>query len=558
MPNGQAQPIAPSPATPGLPPYPTGADYFNLYRMLAGQGSTQGLTQMAPQVPRVQVPQPQPRPEQYSGPGLSGGMRGGAMVGNIIQSIGQKYAKQQADQLQADIDRFTQAISGVSDAQGMMQEAQQANQQAMQEFQQAQTPEAKQQASFNMRKAAMRLQEAQKSLQSNRMLLQVMFEGSRGNKLRKTLEKAVGFDPKTAQSPEHQALRRSIEERTGVRGPAANIMSRMPQTMQLSPEARQRQMLGMMGGKPPTGGELLRYQTAEERNRLQRQQTLDMLTRIEPSLRAVGKTFDRDQNGEIKFGPSGQPLIRMMTKEEVEVTRQMKPGGPKPLKPEISNGMVVGVSDPNIGKLYTSKEGAPEEVQKVFRDVGRQLDLAFNRRLELQTSAFTNALIRSDYTAAHRELMKTQSTVDDAIDRAAVMDKNLVDVLAGNQQAMLSLLSNHIGMTLGLQKGARITQTAGNEAVATAPWLGRIAAHFGADGYLSGVVLTPEQARQMVDLAHDRLEVLKDRLERVKSEYSDELAVKPTTRKTVPAPPPRRSPTTGQTPIVVRPEDMPK
>jgi hypothetical protein len=163
--------------------------------------------------------------------------------------------------------------------------------------------------------------------------------------------------------------------------------------------------------------------------------------------------------------------------------------------------------------------------------------VAFNRKVEMQTNAFTNAMIRGDYMMAHRELMKTQTMADDAADRMAIMDKNLIDGLAGNQQAMMSLVANHIGMTLGLQKGARITQTVWNEAVATAPWLGRISAHFDANGYLSGVVLTPEQMHQMVDLAHDRMEVMTDRLERVKSEYSDELSVKPTGKKKPGAPP---------------------
>jgi hypothetical protein len=71
---------------------------------------------------------------------------------------------------------------------------------------------------------------------------------------------------------------------------------------------------------------------------------------------------------------------------------------------------------------------------------------------------------------------------------------------AGDQQAMLAMTANHIGMTLGAQKGARINQAVWNEAVESAPWLARAAAHFGPDGYLSGVVLSPDQVDQMVDL----------------------------------------------------------
>jgi hypothetical protein len=84
----------------------------------------------------------------------------------------------------------------------------------------------------------------------------------------------------------------------------------------------------------------------------------------------------------------------------------------------------------------------------------------------------------------------------------------------GDQQAQLNILANHLGMTQGLQKGARITQTLMNEAVASAPWLDRVVARgfhkdpdtgdWIFDGYKSGVVLTPDQIDQMVSLGQTR------------------------------------------------------
>ena len=71
----------------------------------------------------------------------------------------------------------------------------------------------------------------------------------------------------------------------------------------------------------------------------------------------------------------------------------------------------------------------------------------------------------------------------------------------GDQQAMLNLLTNHIGMTLGMQKGARITKDILNEARQSAPWLQGIQAKFDSNGYLSGVTLTKPQMQQMMDLA---------------------------------------------------------
>jgi hypothetical protein len=69
---------------------------------------------------------------------------------------------------------------------------------------------------------------------------------------------------------------------------------------------------------------------------------------------------------------------------------------------------------------------------------------------------------------------------------------------------MLSLLANHLGMTMGLQKGARMNQALIEEAMKTRPWLQGMASKFDKNGYLSGVTLTPDQMRQMVNLARER------------------------------------------------------
>lgn len=88
--------------------------------------------------------------------------------------------------------------------------------------------------------------------------------------------------------------------------------------------------------------------------------------------------------------------------------------------------------------------------------------------------------------------------------RQRVMHDNSQRALQGDQQAMLALVANHIGMTLGQQKGARINQTVWNEAVQSSPILARAQAKFDDRGYLSGVVLTPDQIKSMVDLADER------------------------------------------------------
>ena len=66
--------------------------------------------------------------------------------------------------------------------------------------------------------------------------------------------------------------------------------------------------------------------------------------------------------------------------------------------------------------------------------------------------------------------------------RLRVMLDNEREALKGNQQAMLSLVANHIGMTLGAQKGARINQAVWNEATESAPWMAAIDAKWSPDG----------------------------------------------------------------------------
>ena len=73
-----------------------------------------------------------------------------------------------------------------------------------------------------------------------------------------------------------------------------------------------------------------------------------------------------------------------------------------------------------------------------------------------------------------------------------------------DQQAMLNLLANHLGMTMGLQKGARMTKDIIHEAQQSRPWLQGLQATFDKDGYLSGVTLSPDQMRKMVNLAQQR------------------------------------------------------
>lgn len=106
------------------------------------------------------------------------------------------------------------------------------------------------------------------------------------------------------------------------------------------------------------------------------------------------------------------------------------------------------------------------------------------------------------------EVAKAHETMQGSLSRMNVMEKSYEDAIAdpSNQQSMLNLLANHLGMTMGLAKGARINQAMIEEAERSGVLTERIEAHFDRDGFLTGVVLTPRQMGQMVDLARTRLD----------------------------------------------------
>lgn len=225
----------------------------------------------------------------------------------------------------------------------------------------------------------------------------------------------------------------------------------------------------------------------------------------------------------------------------------------KPLEAKTNSmtGGLESITDPNSGSVYTKSSiaSAPPEVQKMWGDVTGQVEEEQKRKsdledkktqaaeerqlrtitaaLERQEQSFKNTLATKDYGEARKIINTADTDYQNGIDRLMTMDKNLSDAMKGDQQAMLSLVANHIGMTLGAQKGARITRAAFDEAVQSAPWLSKVTAKWSADGYLSGVTLAPEQMKQMVRLAREKVDVLKDHKHRVEDEYHDVVNPRP-------------------------------
>lgn len=108
-------------------------------------------------------------------------------------------------------------------------------------------------------------------------------------------------------------------------------------------------------------------------------------------------------------------------------------------------------------------------------------------------------------TGTKQAAYKAYQPALDSAERFNVMTKNYEDAVKNHdQQAMLSLLSNHLGMTMGAIKGGRITKDIIAEAEHSRPWLQGMQAKFDNDGVLSGVTLTPTQMRQMVNLGREK------------------------------------------------------
>lgn len=247
----------------GLPP----AMQAQLMMALQQRQNPQGMTQISPQLGNINIPQPKPFTPRQQSVAQPGNDRQslqnlGVSVSNVVGQLSQKIQERKAKEMQFVADRFTQSWAGVQQAQSQMQQAQQMSQQAAQEFQQATDPQAKQAAAMKLRQASQMLTSAQQSMKQNSDILNTEYDyrDPKGQKRLKMLQKGLGIDEKTMNSPEHQAVRQSFQK-LGVGQGAASILSSVPQTMQLSPEAQQQQLTQGLYGKPLSQDQAVRSAT---------------------------------------------------------------------------------------------------------------------------------------------------------------------------------------------------------------------------------------------------------------------------------------------------------
>ena len=153
-------------------------------------------------------------------------------------------------------------------------------------------------------------------------------------------------------------------------------------------------------------------------------------------------------------------------------------------------------------RLEDAKASAQLSSSELDRKMAREQ--AQRNHEEVMANSASNKS-KSEGIKARQEVAKIYADPMLSSERYNIMTKNLSDAVQHHdQQAMLSLLANHLGMTMGLQKGARLNQAIINEAASSQPWLAKINAKFDKDGYLSGLTLGPEQMKSMVNLARER------------------------------------------------------
>jgi hypothetical protein len=200
-------------------------------------------------------------------------------------------------------------------------------------------------------------------------------------------------------------------------------------------------------------------------------------------------------------------LLHPQAKTDFEAWQQQNPGKSVDewLKLQAQNKPESGAQDDQKyeGIVTKSLQGQPvtseeKAFAKAYRDrktLGQQV-----------TNVYANEREAGKQDVATRQAaFKAYSPAMDSAERFAVMAKNYEDAVSNHdQQAMLSLLANHLGMTMGLQKGARITRDLYKEAESSRPWLQGATAKFDKDGYLYGVTLTQPQMQQMMGLARGR------------------------------------------------------
>lgn len=226
----------------------------------------------------------------------------------------------------------------------------------------------------------------------------------------------------------------------------------------------------------------------------------------------VGASPEEQFMNDALHGDKGKPRVDAEGNPYTYLTahqawKEAEQGAKPEQAPHVTYDQGVPVSVTAGNKTYDINDPKlPPELKPLVDAANRAHGQHTKETADQQARSFAQAnemFSKKDTAEREKDVRKQYDTARDADERLDRMKASYTKGLKGDQQAMLALLTDHIGMTLGMQKGARITKDILNEATQSQPWLAKIGAKFDDRGYLSGVALGPDQMRQMLDLGYE-------------------------------------------------------
>ena len=232
--------------------------------------------------------------------------------------------------------------------------------------------------------------------------------------------------------------------------------------------------------------------------------------------KAAGKTdagpadFLAYKTGLTKTVPEGQQPVRnipALNKANADAYQALYPGQVPP--PELTIPDNATTDDYNrVTKALDRLESvASTQAQRQAVDEARKQNQQMAQEsMELRKDTLADTQGQRSMTNKEK-VLTYYDPVFSADDRLKLMEGSLPAALKGDQQAMLNIVANHVNMVMGVPRGkvGRVPQTLFQEAEKSAPYLQRIGAKFDKDGLLSGVTLTPQQMKSMVELGKQTL-----------------------------------------------------
>lgn len=205
-------------------------------------------------------------------------------------------------------------------------------------------------------------------------------------------------------------------------------------------------------------------------------------------------------------------------KDDQWVDMKQLAGGQYTFNPAKAPGEVAGGG----GTLVTPVQAYQQKLAAEMPYFTKKLGMRFTNQLTLQNNAFALAVQRGTLGDANQIFFKAQDDYGKRLSALDLMQRNYQEALKGNQQAQVSMLMQHIGMTAGTVPGSRMARATIEEAEQSTPWIAHTIAkwfHQDAagdyifDGPKGGVNLTKPQMEQMLSLGKERVQVQHEQLD---------------------------------------------